>query len=101
MQEIVDSVKRVADIMGEITTASEEQSTGLSEINIAIGQMDGVTQQNANLVQDLSQTVRTLSAEADNLADAIAVLNTGLKKHGRPATVGSDEPRLRAPSKRA
>ncbi|MBC7202007.1 MAG: PAS domain-containing protein, partial [Pusillimonas sp.] len=89
MQEIVESVRRVTDIMNEITTASVEQSTGLSEINLAIGQMDGVTQQNANLVNDLSQTVRTLSAEADNLADAVAVLNTGLKSRGRPAMVGS------------
>jgi aerotaxis receptor len=96
MQEIVESVRRVTDIMNEITTASVEQSTGLSEINQAIGQMDGVTQQNANMVNDLSQTVRTLSAEAGNLADAIAVLNTGLKSHGRPAMVGSDEPRLKA-----
>jgi aerotaxis receptor len=96
MQEIVESVRRVTDIMNEITTASVEQSTGLSEINLAIGQMDGVTQQNANLVNDLSQTVRTLSAEADNLADAVAVLNTGLKSRGRPAMVGSDEPRLKA-----
>lgn len=96
MQEIVDSVRRVTDIMNDITTASVEQSTGLSEINQAIGQMDGVTQQNANLVQDLSQTVRTLSAEADGLGDAIAVLNTGLTSQGRPATVGSHEPRLRA-----
>lgn len=96
MQEIVESVRRVTDIMNEITTASVEQSTGLSEINQAIGQMDGVTQQNANLVNDLSQTVRTLSAEADNLAEAIAVLNTGLKGQGRPAMVGSDELRLRA-----
>ncbi|HCN72732.1 MAG TPA: chemotaxis protein [Pusillimonas sp.] len=96
MKEIVESVRRVTDIMNEITTASVEQSTGLSEINQAIGQMDGVTQQNANLVNDLSQTVRTLSAEADNLAEAIAVLNTGLRSQGRPAMVGSDEPRLSA-----
>lgn len=87
MQEIVDSVRRVTDIMGEISTASVEQSSGLEQINQAIGQMDGVTQQNAELVHDLGQTVRSLSAEADNLGEAIGVLNTGLAKEGRPAAL--------------
>ena len=87
MQEIVDSVRRVTDIMGEISTASVEQSGGLEQINQAIGQMDGVTQQNAELVHDLGQTVRTLSAEAENLGEAIGVLNTGLGKEGRPASL--------------
>ena len=87
MQEIVDSVRRVTDIMGEISTASVEQSAGLVQINQAIGQMDGVTQQNAALVHDLGQTVRTMSLEAENLGEAIGVLNTGLKKEGRPASL--------------
>ncbi len=87
MQEIVDSVRRVTDLVGEISTASLEQSAGLLQINQAIGQMDIVTQQNANLVQDLGHTVRSLSGEAENLAQAIAVLNTGLKKEGRPSGI--------------
>jgi len=87
MQEIVDSVTRVTDIMAEISTASVEQASGLVQINQAIGQMDGVTQQNATLVSDLGQTVRTLSTEAGNLGDAIAVLNTGLRLEGRPSSL--------------
>src|SRR5690606_28945061 len=87
MQEIVDSVRRVTDIMGEISTASVEQSSGLEQINQAINQMDGVTQQNAELVHDLGQTVRALSAEAENLSEAIGVLNTGLNDQGRPAAL--------------
>jgi aerotaxis receptor len=77
MQEIVDSVKRVTDIMGEISTASVEQSSGLEQINQAIAQMDGVTHQNAALVQDLGNTVRALTSEAGGLRQAIEVLNTG------------------------
>ena len=77
MQEIVDSVQRVTDIMSEISTASVEQSTGLEQINQAISQMDGVTHQNATLVHDLGNTVRALSADADNLRLSIDVLNTG------------------------
>jgi aerotaxis receptor len=99
MQEIVDSVKRVTDIMGEISTASVEQSSGLEQINQAIAQMDGVTHQNAALVQDLGNTVRALTGEAGGLRQAIEVLNTG--KHvntlaagraGRQAHMPSSQP---------
>src|SRR3546814_20689165 len=79
MQEIVDSVRRVTVIMGEISTASVEQSSGLEQINQAIAQMDGVTQQNATLVQDLGNTVRSLTGEANDLQHSINVLNTGKK----------------------
>lgn len=77
MQEIVDSVRRVTDIMGEISTASVEQSCGLDQINQAISQMDIVTHKNAALVHDLGNTVRGLTIDADNLRLAIEVLNTG------------------------
>jgi len=101
MQEIVDSVRRVTDIIGEISTASVEQSSGLMQINQAIGQMDGVTQQNAALVQDLGQTVRTLSAEAENLGEAIGVLNTGLRKESRPSPLRQGPGAKPAPAKAA
>src|SRR3546814_14965534 len=65
--------------MGEISTASVEQSSGLEQINQAIAQMDGVTQQNATLVQDLGNTVRSLTGEANDLQHSINVLNTGKK----------------------
>lgn len=77
MQEIVESVRRVTDIMGEISTASVEQSCGLDQINQAISQMDGVTHKNATLVHDLGGTVKGLTIDADNLRLAIEVLNTG------------------------
>src|SRR5262249_29141343 len=50
MSEVVDSIQRVTDIMGEISTASAEQSSGIEQVNRAISEMDGVTQQNAALV---------------------------------------------------
>lgn len=96
MQEIVESVQRVTDIMGEISTASVEQSSGLEQINQAIGQMDGVTQQNAELVHDLGQTVRTLSVEAENLGEAIGVFNTNLNKEGRPSVVQEQQNKKRS-----
>ncbi len=77
MEEVVDSVKRVTDIIGEISTASIEQATGLDQINQAMAKMDGVTQQNAALVQDLGNTMSDLAQEASELADAIKALNTG------------------------
>ncbi|EGD01190.1 methyl-accepting chemotaxis sensory transducer, partial [Burkholderia sp. TJI49] len=49
MDEIVQAVRRVTDIMGEISAASDEQSTGIEQVNRAVGQMDAVTQQNAAL----------------------------------------------------
>ncbi len=80
MDEIVESVRKVTDIMAEISTASAEQFGGLQQINQAITQMDGATQQNAALVQDLGHTVRALGDEARNLRLSIDVLNTGGKK---------------------
>ncbi len=89
MQQIVDSVTKVTDVMGDISTASVEQSSGLEQINQAIGQMDRVIQENGALVQDLGQTVRTLSGEAENLSDAIGVFKTGKPHTAKPAFLSS------------
>lgn len=88
MNEIVESVRRVTDIMGEISVASVQQSSGLEQINQAIAQMDGVTHRNAGLVQDLGNTVKQLADESADLRLAIEVLNTGKKTSlERPARV--------------
>ncbi|HRK84928.1 MAG TPA: methyl-accepting chemotaxis protein [Alcaligenes faecalis] len=89
MGDVVDSVKRVTDIIGEISTASIEQASGLDQINQAMAKMDGVTQQNAALVQDLGNTMSDLAQEASELADAIKALNTGSdsKAGAAPAVV--------------
>jgi methyl-accepting chemotaxis protein-1 (serine sensor receptor) len=79
MQEIVASVKRVTDIMGEISAASEEQSSGIDQVNRAVSQMDEVTQQNAALVEEAAAAAGSLQEQAQRLAEAVAVfkLNEG------------------------
>ncbi len=73
MEEIVASVKRVADIMGEITAASQEQRAGIEEVDRAIGQMDGMTQQNAALVEQAAAAAESLSRQAQQLSEAMSV----------------------------
>ncbi|OZI60293.1 methyl-accepting chemotaxis protein [Bordetella genomosp. 11] len=73
MQEIVASVKRVTDIMGEISAASEEQSSGIDQVNRAVSQMDEVTQQNAALVEEAAAAAGSLQEQAGHLAEAVAV----------------------------
>jgi aerotaxis receptor len=63
----------VTDIMGEITTASQEQTSGIEQINQAITQMDQVTQQNAALVEEASATAQLLQEQADGLVKAVRV----------------------------
>ena len=73
MDEVVASVKRVTDVMGEITAASQEQSTGIEEVNRAITQMDEVTQQNAALVEQAAAAAQSLQDQAGRLATVVGV----------------------------
>ncbi|MDP9902336.1 methyl-accepting chemotaxis protein [Variovorax ginsengisoli] len=73
MEEIVGSVKRVTDIMGEITAASQEQTTGIEQINQAIAQMDQVTQQNAALVEEAAAAAGALREQAASLVSTVSV----------------------------
>ncbi len=84
MDEIVMSVKRVTDIMGEITVASSEQEAGIDQINRAIAEMDTVTQQNAALVEEAAAAAGSLHDQADQLAQVVSVFNVG-KAGGRAA----------------
>jgi len=81
MQEIVGSVKRVTDIIGEITAASHEQTSGIEQINQAITQMDQVTQQNAALVEEAAAAAQSMQEQAGSLVDAVSVfrLDTGAR----------------------
>jgi methyl-accepting chemotaxis protein len=85
MEEIVESVKRVTDIMGEIAAASQEQHAGIENVNQAISQMDQVTQQNAALVEEAAAAAESLQNQAGNLAQLISVFNLD----GRQADAGS------------
>jgi methyl-accepting chemotaxis protein len=73
MEEIVDSVKRVTDIMAEITAASQEQSQGIEQVNQAITQMDQVTQQNAALVEEAAAAAASLQEQAAGLSQVVSV----------------------------
>jgi methyl-accepting chemotaxis protein len=73
MDEVVASVRRVTDIMGEITAASLEQSAGIEQVNQAIAQMDQVTQQNAALVEEASAAAESLQDQAANLSQVVGV----------------------------
>ncbi len=73
MTEIVNSIARVTDIMGEISAASTEQSTGVGQIGEAIAQMDQATQQNAALVEESAAAAESLRDQAHQLVDAVAV----------------------------
>jgi methyl-accepting chemotaxis protein-2 (aspartate sensor receptor) len=73
MQEIVASVRRVTDIIGEIASASHEQTSGIEQINQAITQMDQVTQQNAALVEEAAAAASSLQEQAGHLVQAVGV----------------------------
>ena len=73
MSDIVDSVKRVTDIMTEITAASKEQTAGIEQINQAITQMDEVTQQNASLVEEAAAASEALREQSASLAGVVSV----------------------------
>jgi|GEM_PF-561846 methyl-accepting chemotaxis protein len=77
MAEIVTQVRRVTDIMGDITAASAEQSSGIEQVNITVTQMDQTTQQNAALVEEASAAARSLEEQAAELVAAISVFRIG------------------------
>jgi len=73
MTEVVASVQRVSGIIGDIAVASGEQHSGIEQISMAINQMDGVTQQNAALVEEAAAAAEALQQQAAGLAEAVAV----------------------------
>ena len=73
MQEVVASIKRVSDIMAEISAASHEQTRGIEQVNQAITQMDRVTQQNAALVEEASAAAQSMRDQSGALVEAVAV----------------------------
>jgi methyl-accepting chemotaxis protein len=77
MREILESITRVSAIMSEIETASSEQSAGIGQINIAIAQMDQVTQQNAALVEEAAAAAGALEDQANRLNAAVAIFELG------------------------
>jgi methyl-accepting chemotaxis protein len=77
MTDVVDSIRRVTDIMAEISAASVEQSSGVSQIGEAVTQMDQVTQQNAALVEQMAAAASSLRNQAGELVETVSVFRVG------------------------
>ncbi|MBO9872576.1 MULTISPECIES: methyl-accepting chemotaxis protein [Xanthomonas] len=98
MTEIVTSVQRVTDIMGEISAASQEQSAGIEQVNQTVTQMDEATQQNAALVEEASAAARSMEQQAVELSQAVALFKLDAaaaapvvqapRQHAAPAPAG-------------
>jgi methyl-accepting chemotaxis protein I, serine sensor receptor len=82
MTEIVDAIARVSAIMGEIAEAATEQSTGIDQVNLAVAQMDEVTQQNAALVEQAAAAASSLEEQARRLTEAVSVFRTDSAQTG-------------------
>ncbi|MFZ4287173.1 methyl-accepting chemotaxis protein [Variovorax sp. HJSM1_2] len=95
MREVVSSVKRVTEMVGEISAASSEQGTGIAQVNESITQMDHATQQNAALVEESVAAARLLSNQAEGLSSAVSVFKLG---HVQQARVTAAAPGLAAPA---
>ncbi|MFZ6769231.1 methyl-accepting chemotaxis protein [Undibacterium sp. Di26W] len=89
MDEIVVSIKSVADIMAEITSASAEQRDGINQVSQAISKMDEATQQNAALVEQAAAAASSMRDQASNLNHAVSIFKLDVKDNAaaKPATI--------------
>jgi len=97
MDEVVASVRRVADIMQDITAASAEQSAGIEQVNQAVVQMDQVTQQNAALVEEAAAAAESLQDQAVALTELVGVFRLHAQQ-GAPVPAASNVTPLRRPA---
>ena len=103
MDDIVVQVRRVTDLIGEITSATVEQSGGISQVNQAVNQLDRMTQQNAALVEQSAAAAQSLREQADRLAEAVAIFKLSQREtratieraqaSSRTATAGTVAPK--------
>jgi methyl-accepting chemotaxis protein len=96
MEEIVGSVQRVSDIIGEITAAAGEQSEGIGQVNTAVNQLDQMTQQNAALVEQSAAAAQSLKDQAHRLAEVIRVFRLGPTQGEAGVDLGTQTGRSRA-----
>ena len=108
MTEVVSSIKRVTDLMGEISAASSEQSQGVAQIGEAVQQMDQVTQQNAALVEEMAAAASSLKSQAQDLVGTVAVFKLAqgeggfaLNIHHAAAPMSHSAPKQFAPVRKA
>ena len=96
MSEVVSSVTRVTDVIAEIVSASQEQSTGIEQINDAISAMDNVTQQNASLVEEAAAAAESLTAQADNLVQSVSIFQIRAERSQAAAPAPASAVQVRA-----
>ena len=94
MTDVVSSIRRVNDIMGEISAASHEQNQGVSQVGEVVTQMDQATQQNAALVEEMAAAASSLKSQAQDLVNTVAVFKLAAQQDSRLAT---PTPSLAAP----
>ena len=99
MTNVVNSIKRVTDLMGEISAASNEQAAGVSQVGEAVQQMDQVTQQNAALVEEMAAAASSLKSQAQELVQTVAVfkLDQGGVAYAAPRVAAPTYTPARAP----
>ncbi|MGA2894107.1 MAG: methyl-accepting chemotaxis protein [Xanthobacteraceae bacterium] len=85
LKEIVDSIRKVADIVADIANASNEQASGIAQVNKALAQMDEVTQQNSALVEENAATAKTLEQQATAMDERVAFFKLEDAVEGGPA----------------
>jgi methyl-accepting chemotaxis protein len=98
---VVSSIKRVTDLMGEISAASNEQSLGVGQIGEAVQQMDQVTQQNAALVEEMAAAASSLKSQANELVETVAVFqlnSNGVSPYVAPRSSAYGDARTRMPN---
>ncbi|MFN3436898.1 MAG: methyl-accepting chemotaxis protein [Acidovorax sp.] len=98
MTEVVASIRRVTDIMGEISAASSEQSAGVGQVGEAVTQMDQATQQNAALVEEMAAAASALNAQAGELVNAVAVFKLDASATTRSAPAPAPRAPIPAPA---
>ncbi len=77
MKDVVESIRKVSDIMTEISSASNEQSSGIEQVNLAMAQMDEAVQQNAALVEEAAAAAKSMEDQASRLVDAVGIFKLG------------------------
>jgi uncharacterized phage infection (PIP) family protein YhgE len=100
MQEIVSSVKKVSDLIAEIAAASQEQSSGIAQVNTAVTQMDQVVQQNASLVEEATAATESMKDQAGSLLQMVSRFKIGGDR-GEMAPLQAAAPRRAAPRRAA
>ncbi|MES2759721.1 MAG: methyl-accepting chemotaxis protein [Pseudomonadota bacterium] len=92
MREVVTSVRRVTEIMAEISTASVEQASGIEQVSQSIGDLDGMTQQNTGLVEEAAAAAQEMQHQAASLAEVVGVFKLAANHHQRSGVANTRSP---------